>query len=196
MAFALTLYMLAALYEVHVERPYVRWLRERFAAPPLRTASQSSLAAFDVRRRPVSTIVVVDSRQSGCLSAPVAPRPRARAAHARCSGPSLPDVRVPHVRGLLGRQRKEARQSQFVHEPRDVGRGLIAGGRLAPARRAAGPALSSFRHGLLGPLPRRAEGCRAGAGRRLRRRGVSRRAHRARRRRVALGALRWLCSAV
>ena len=45
-AFALTLYMLAALYEVHVERPYVRWLRERFAAPPLRTASQSSLAAF------------------------------------------------------------------------------------------------------------------------------------------------------
>ena len=45
-AFALTLYVLAALYEVHVERPYVRWLRERFAAPPLRTASQASLAAF------------------------------------------------------------------------------------------------------------------------------------------------------
>jgi len=38
--------VLAALYEVHVERPYVRWLRERFAAPPLRTASQASLAAF------------------------------------------------------------------------------------------------------------------------------------------------------
>ena len=45
-AFALALYVLAALYEVHVERPYVRWLRERFAAPPLRTASQASLAAF------------------------------------------------------------------------------------------------------------------------------------------------------
>lgn len=44
-AFALVLYALAALYEHYVERPYVRWLRRRFAAPP-RSASQASLAAF------------------------------------------------------------------------------------------------------------------------------------------------------
>ena len=190
-------------YEVHVERPYVGGCAARAAA----SRGRRPVVARGVLAGAVRSPVSAAARPRGSASASPGAggawiaSPAARAAVAlrsrsRSAGPPArvpPDISAspcprPPRRGVG----KEARQTQLSHEPRDVGRRLDGPAAVLPTRR--GLALAPFGHGPLGPRPQLVEGRQGGAGRRLRRRGVSRRAHRARRRRVALEALRWLCS--